>query len=69
MTDDKQALSFSRCPSHPSFIHAKKAKPRSIAKNSSLERREAERREAHHRAASQSDAARTLSPVLPLLED
>jgi hypothetical protein len=43
----------------------RKAKPR----NSSLKRREAERREAHHRAASQSDAARTLSPVFPLRED
>jgi hypothetical protein len=52
--------------SHPSFAHAKKpqrkAKPKSVAKNSSLKRREAERREAHHRAASKSDAARVLSP-------
>src|SRR5580658_609350 len=42
----------------------RKAKPKSVAKNSSLKRREAERREAHHRAASKSDAARVLSPFL-----
>ena len=40
----------------------RKAKPKSVPKNSSLKRREAERREAHHRAASKSDAARVLSP-------
>jgi hypothetical protein len=52
------------------LLTPRKAKPRSIAKKiPPLKRREAERREAHHRAASKSDAARTLSPVLPLRED
>jgi len=50
------------------LLTPRKAKPKSVAKNSSLKRREAERREAHHRAASTSDAARALSPV-PLAED
>jgi hypothetical protein len=46
----------------------RKAKRKSMQRNSSLKRREAERREAHHRAASRSDAARVLSPF-PLAGD
>jgi hypothetical protein len=46
----------------------RKAKRKSMQRNSSLKRREAERREAHHRAASKSDAARVLSPF-PLAGD
>ncbi len=63
MTDDKQALSFSR----KARAHAEQRTPR---KTSLQTRREAERREAHQRGtASTSDAARTLSPVFPLRED
>ena len=61
---------MSRCPFASELCHAKKSQAKKRRqKISSLKRREAERREAHHRAASQSDAARTLSPVLPLRED
>jgi hypothetical protein len=58
-------------PSHPNFATPRKAKPRKHSQEaSSLKRREAERREAHQPgAASTSDAARALSPVLPLRED
>jgi hypothetical protein len=63
MTDDKQALSFSR----KVRAHAEQRTPR---KTSLQTRREAERREAHQPgAASTSDAARALSPVFPLRED
>src|SRR5580692_10932542 len=63
MTDDKQALSFSR----KVRAHAEQRTPR---KTSLQARREAERREAHQPgAASTSDAARALSPVFPLRED
>src|SRR6202044_276768 len=63
MTDDKQALSFSR----KARAHAEQRTPR---KTSLPKRREAERREAHQPgAASTSDAARVLSPVFPLRED
>ena len=69
MTDDKQALSFSR----KARAHAEQRTPRkkrSPRKNRLQTRREAERREAHQPgAASTSDAARALSPVFPLRED
>jgi hypothetical protein len=52
---------FSRCAVAPELCLTP---PKAFPKNSSLERREAERQKAHLGAASQSDAARTLSPVL-----
>jgi hypothetical protein len=62
MTDDKQALSFSR----KARANAEQRTPR---KTSLQTRREAERREAHQPGAASKDAARALSPVLPLRED
>src|ERR1700733_13627546 len=67
--EERQALSFS-----PKVrAHAEQRTPRkkrSPRKTSLQTRREAERREAHQPgSASTGDAARALSPILPLLED
>jgi hypothetical protein len=49
------------------LLTPRKAKPKKRRlEDSSLERREAERQKAHLGAASKSDAARTLTPALPL---
>src|SRR5580704_5455466 len=60
--EERQALSFSR----KARAHAEQRTPR---KTSLQPRREAERREAHQPGAASKDAARALSPVLPLRED
>src|SRR5580698_9358057 len=67
--EERQALSFSR-KARANAEQRTPRKKRSPRKSRLQTRREAERREAHQPgAASTSDAARTLSPVLPLRED
>src|ERR1700689_2407787 len=67
--EERQAVSFSR-KVRANAEQRTPRKKRSPRKTSLQTRREAERREAHQPgAASASDAARALSPVLPLRED